>query len=109
MDDGRGLKGLEELDRGKLIESMQSELPEMGVLDLTDERLSDMSGIGMDRLRAAKRGSLGLKWSEYLTLLFIFWKNDRSRHLIEEKGLFPKELKEAMATNRYAHAPSDMQ
>ena len=59
----------------------------------------------METFKKVSEGTMRFRWSEYLTLLFIFWNNS-TREKVEEKGLFPKVLKEAMATNHNAHRKS---
>ena len=88
---------------------MQKALPPiMEQLELTDEVLARKSGIAKERIRNAKKAAdmeKFLKWSEYLTLLFIFWTSERGRSLVEKEGLFPKELKDALSVNRNVHLP----
>lgn len=55
---------------------------------------------------AAERGETSLKWSEFLSILFVLWNNDIGRGLIESRELFPDELKKALSVNRNAHSPS---
>ena len=100
-------KELENIDRTDLVDKMEQALPlVMDSLGLCDTSLSKMSGISQDKIRRArsKKSRYNLKWSEYLTLLFIFWNNDKSRYLVEKNGLFPKELKDILSTNRNAHS-----
>ena len=101
------LKEMEGLDREKLISMMGQALPDMiEKADMTEESLSIKSGIGIDKIQMAIRGDAGsLKWSEYLALLFIFWKNEACRDMVEDKGMFPKQLKEVFSINRNVHSP----
>jgi len=50
-------------------------------------------------------GKRSLKWSEFMSILFVLWNNDIGRGIVEAKGLFPEALKRAMSVNRNAHAP----
>ena len=102
-----GLKELESVDRESLILKMQEEMVDiMEKSQMTKARVLELSGINAEKMRAICNGrsiKSRLKWNEYLSLLFIFWKNDKSRLIVEEKGLFPKELKNVMLINRTEH------
>lgn len=100
------LKKFGNLDREALMERMAAELPDIREsLQVSLTELSDKTGMDEGRLRAAENGKRKLKWSEYMTILFVLWNNDIGRGLLESRGLFPQELKEAMSVNRNAHAP----
>ena len=85
-------------NRQRLVGNMQATLPKIRKeLGLGIESLSELSGIGAERLSAVEEGTSRLRWGEFLPLLFIFWMNDRSREMVESRGLFPAGLREAMA------------
>lgn len=102
--DTKGLKELESLDRSRLVRKMQEVLPDMREeLGLHLDTISEMSGIDIGYLREVENGKREMSWRHFLTLLFIFWGSDKSREMIEEKGLFPEELKQALSVNRNIH------
>ena len=43
---------------------------------------------------------------EYMSILFVIWNDNIGRGILESKGLFPNELKNAMQVNRNEHAPT---
>ena len=95
-----------ELKRDQLIESMLLELPGIRAsLELSESELADRIGMDALKYRDIERGKRKMLWSDYMSLLFLFWNNGASRVIVERKGLFPDELKELMSTNRNAHAP----
>ncbi len=105
----KGLKELKQLDRDRLTALMQQELPAIRKeLGLTPEALAERSGIPAARLEAAESGGESLLWNEFLTLLFLFWRNDRSRSLVERRNLFPAKLREVLSINRNQHKPTPL-
>ena len=100
-------KALDAMDRDALMLKMAEELPKLReALDVSMEALAEKAGVDEERLGQAESGSSILKWSEYMSILFVFWNNDIGRGIVESKGLFPDALKRAMSVNRNAHAPN---
>ena len=100
------LEGLKNLDREALMTRMAEELPEIREkLNVTIDALAEKTGIDITKLKASENGRRSLKWSEYLSLVFVIWNNNIGRGLLDSKGLFPDELKSALSVNRNAHAP----
>lgn len=86
------------------MDRMAAELPGIReALHLTLEELAEKAGVKGEKLRQAEEGRRNLKWSEYMSLLFVIWNNDTGRGMVESRGLFPDALKEAMSVNRNAH------
>ena len=91
-------------DRTNSIRRLAEELPEIRKeLSLSCADLERMTNIGAKRITAIEEGRQELKWSEYLSILFVQWANEGSRGLLEDKKLFPIELKRAFSVNRNAH------
>ena len=105
MGTGTGL--FEKVDMEAIPRSMGEALPgireELGV---TIGAIAKKSGVGFSRIRDAENGETELKWVEYLSILSLFWESERGRRAVEARGLFPKELKEALSVNRNAHEPT---
>ena len=101
------MQELEALDRDKLIQKMTQALPEIREnFNLTCEDLERATNIGAKRITAFEEGRQMPKWSEYLSIVFVLWTNESSRGILDEKGLFPVELKRAFSVNRNAHEPT---
>lgn len=73
---------------------------------LSCDDLERATNIGAKRIAAFEEGRQVPKWSEYLSLVFVLWANERCRSVLDEKGLFPMELKRAFSVNRNAHEPT---
>ena len=100
------LDGLKILDREALLQSMAAELPEIRKqLSVTQEALAEKTGVDVAKIKGAESGKRKLKWSEFMSILFVIWNNNIGRGILDSKGLFPEELKKALSVNRNAHAP----
>ena len=85
------------IDRKGLAKRMAAELPDIRKrLSLLREDLEDKTNIGSRRIAAIEEGRQEMKWSEFLSVVFILWSDEGGRMLLEEKELFPEELKKAM-------------
>ena len=95
---------LRDLDKGGLVKKLAECLPEIREeLRLTCDDMERTTGIGAKRVSAFEEGRQVPKWSEYLSIVFVLWANECSRGVLEVRGLFPEELKEAFSINRNAH------
>lgn len=100
------LDELRTLDREALMERMAGELPDIRMqLSVSQEALAEKTGVDAAKIKAAENGKRGFKWSEFMSILFVIWNNDIGKGILDEKGLFPEELKKALSVNRNAHAP----
>ncbi|MBO6127350.1 MAG: hypothetical protein J6P79_00480 [Pseudobutyrivibrio sp.] len=95
---------ISKLNKEKLTEKFTMELPGiLEELELSVDKLSTISGISLDKLLEVCNGSRAIMWNEFMSVLFILWRNDRGRTLIEKKNLFPEELKEVLSINKNEH------
>lgn len=100
------LEGFRQLDRDALMGQMAEALPQIRrQLDISQEALAEKTGVDAAKIRAAENGKRNLKWSEYMSILFVIWNNDIGKGILDENGLFPDALKKALSVNRNAHAP----
>ena len=100
------LDRLKSLDREALMEKMAEELPDIrDQLKVSQEALGEKTGVDAAKIKAAESGKRALKWSEFMSILFVIWNNDIGKGILDSKGLFPEELKAALSVNRNAHAP----
>ena len=101
------LEELKQLDREALVEKMGTLLPNIRKqLNVTQEALAEKTGVDAAKIKAAESGEQALKWSEYMSILFVIWNNDVGKGILDENDLFPAELKKALSVNRNAHAPA---
>ena len=100
------LREFNNLDKDALADRMAEELSDICKhLGLSTDMLAEKIGMNEEELRAAEEGERKLEWSEYMGILFVLWRNEIGRGIVESRGLFPDALKGAMSINRNAHAP----
>ncbi len=98
------LQELNTIDRDTLMERMARELPHIsGEMGTTPIGIAYRTGLDKERMELLVSGRRKMKWSEYMSILFILWDDDKGREMVEQKGLFPDALKNAMKVNRNAH------
>ena len=103
---GEEFEALGTLDQEMLMSRMANELPQIRkALKLEAEEFAGKVGMDVKKLLQIETGEQTMKWSEFMSILFLIWNNEIGRNLLETKGLFPKELKKAMSINRNAHPP----
>lgn len=100
----RGVMDLSGLDRDALMARMAAELSHIsGEMGTNTAGIAERSGLDNDRLCLIASGRRKMRWSEYLSILFLLWNDERGRRMVDELGLFPEQLKKAMSVNRNAH------
>lgn len=98
------MEKLDGMDREALMERMASELEWIsGELGDTTSGLAARTGLDFGRMSLIVSGKRKMKWSEYMSILFVLWDDDKGKGIVEERGFFPDELKAAMTINRNAH------
>ncbi len=97
----RELMELKSLDRAVLMGRMASHLSWIsGEMGTTPTGIAIRTGFDKNRVKLLVMGKRKMKWSEYLSFLFVLWDDERGREMVEELGLFPEELKNAMSVGR---------
>jgi hypothetical protein len=95
---------LDKITQMRLTVALAEVFPEIKEkLSISDDTISEITGIEPEKISGISSRRYIPSWQEYLTLVFLFISNEKSRSFVEEKGLFPKQLKEAMAVNRKEH------
>lgn len=98
---------LKNRDREVLIQRLIEELPGIRKeMEISAGGIAESIGIEAENYRSIEKGERDMKWSEFMSILFILWSSDAGRGPIEEKDLFPEALKNAMSINRNEHLPS---
>ncbi|MBR1476672.1 MAG: hypothetical protein IJ608_01770 [Lachnospiraceae bacterium] len=98
-----GSGALNTLDRTLLISEMAKRLPVIsGELGTTPSGIAERAGLDAERVRQIVSGKRKMKWSEYMSILFVLWDDEKGQELVERCGLFPDALKNAMSTKRPA-------
>ena len=92
------------LDRSALMKRLMEELFEISeLMGTTTASIVHRAGIEWERFSLIRSGKRRMDWSEYMSLLFVLWSDERSHNIVEERGFFPEELKKAMSINRNMH------
>ena len=95
---------MELVDKKELAHQMVESLPEIRrSLGISCGDIEKMTGIGEKRVIAIEEGRQKMRWREFLSILFVLWSDVEGAVLMEEKGLFPQELKQAFSMNRNEH------
>lgn len=98
------MEELNKLDRDTLMGQLASDLPWIsGEMGYKIGIIAERSGLDDDRLKLIVAGNRKMKWSEYLSILFVLWEDEKGREFVEKRGYFPDALKKAMAINRNDH------
>ncbi len=93
----KSFQELKTIDRDALIGMFVKELPHIsGEMGTTPRGIAYRVGMDKDRMQLIVSGRRKMKWSEYMSVLFVLWNDDIGRKMIEEKNLFPDILKNAM-------------
>ena len=102
------MEAFRRLNRTELVGKMAEELPWIRkILGISDGGVAAKIGMDPKKYKAVEKGLRDLQWPEYMSLVFLFWSNEDGREALEEKGLFPDALKNALSISRNAHAPGD--
>ena len=100
------MEELRKVDRKALVDGMAAALPGIReAIGISGGTVASKVGMGARRYDGIEKGRLTPSWCEYMSLVFLFWNNEISRGIIEEKGLFPDAVKNALSINRNAHPP----
>ena len=92
---------LEKIDRSALMEQLARDLPIIsGEMGVNPTEIAWRTGLDKERVELIVSGKRKMKWSEYLSILFVLRDDDKGRELVDERGLFPDELKTAMTGSR---------
>lgn len=88
----------QEPDRKRLIVEMSNDLVPLRMLaGLLPEEVSEILGIPETIYQSIEKGCRNLEWVEYLTLLFLFLYNERTKAVVDTLGLYPESLKQKLS------------
>ncbi|MBR1477539.1 MAG: hypothetical protein IJ608_06220 [Lachnospiraceae bacterium] len=95
---------LNSLNRDEVMGRLALKLPMIsGEMGTTPAGIAERTGLDAERVRNIAAGRRKMKWSEYMSILFLLWNDEKGREQVEKLGLFPEALKNAMSVNRNAH------
>lgn len=89
---------IDQIKKDELIDKFVCELPILRArVDMTQDEVSEMAGLSRQTYSVLERRKRRMTWSNFMALLFIFYFNPITRDEIENKGIFPDELRELMS------------
>ena len=90
----------DQINREKLVEKFVYELPILRArIDMTQDEISEIAGLSRQTYSALERRKRKMTWSNYMSLLFVYYFNPATREAVESAGVFPDELKSLMMIN----------
>lgn len=81
------------LDKSHYTRLMAQKLPVLRMaLGLNQTELANVIGVTRQTLSAAESGARELSWGNFISLLFVFTRNEQTRILLEAFNIYTKEL-----------------
>lgn len=81
------------LNRETLIEIMTDNLPALRAkIGLSQDEISNLIGISRQTYCAIETHKRKMSWNTFMSLLFLFWYNEKTKVLVSAIGVFPEEL-----------------
>ena len=88
------------LNKERLLEIMTNNLPALRAkLGLSQAELSKLIGISRQTYSAIETQKRKMSWSTFISLLFLFWYNEKTQILVDAIGVFPEELRTTLLCN----------
>lgn len=85
------------VNKEKLLEIMTDNLPALRAkIGLSQDEVSNIIGISRQTYCAIETHKRKMAWNTYMSLLFLFWYNDKTKVLVNAIGVFPEELQAAL-------------
>lgn len=81
------------LNKDKLLEIMTDNLPALRAkIGLSQDEVSNIIGISRQTYCAIETHKRKMSWSTFMSLLFLFWYNEKTKVLVSAIDVFPQEL-----------------
>lgn len=95
-----------QIDKEKLIDKFIYELPILRArIGMTQDEISEIIGLSRQTYSSFETRKRKMTWSNYMSILFVFYFNPATREAVENAGVFPEELKKIMMIDhRYENA-----
>ena len=82
-----------EIDRKKYTDAMAENLPALRArIGLSQEQLAGLIGVTRQTISAIENKSRELSWPTFLSLLFLFSRNEDTRKLLYAMGIYDGKL-----------------
>ena len=81
------------LNKENLLKIMTDNLPALRAkLGLSQDEVSNIIGISRQTYCAIETQKRKMSWSNFISLLFLFWYNEKTQVLVSAIDVFPEEL-----------------
>ena len=86
------------LNKENLLKIMTDNLPALRAkLGLSQDEVSNLIGISRQTYCAIETQKRKMSWSNFISLLFLFWYNEKTKVLVSAIDVFPEELQTALS------------
>ena len=86
------------LNRENLLKIMTDNLPALRAkLGLSQDEVSNLIGISRQTYCAIETQKRKMSWNNFISLLFLFWYNEKTKVLVSAINVFPEELQTALS------------
>lgn len=85
------------LNKERLLEIMTDNLPALRAkIGLSQDEVSNIIGISRQTYCAIETHKRKMSWNTFMSLLFLFWYNEKTKLLVSAIDVFPEELQAAL-------------
>ena len=92
---------MNEINKTKLIEKFIYELPVLRAkFGITQSDLSKIIGVSRQTYSSLETGKRRMTWSNFLSILFVFYFNSTTRKMLKTSGIFTNSLKGILNIDR---------
>lgn len=100
MDERGTNPEIQDIDKQQLIDILTDELPVLRAkIGLSQDDLSQIIGISRQTYSSIETKKRRMSWNTYLSLIFVFENNAKTKKLLEAVGAFPDSLKNVINTD----------
>ena len=86
------------LNKENLLKIMTDNLPALRAkLGLSQEEVSNLIGISRQTYCAIETQKRKMSWNNFISLLFLFWYNEKTKVLVSAIDVFPEELQTTLS------------
>ena len=86
------------LNKENLLKIMTDNLPALRAkLGLSQDEVSNIIGISRQTYCAIETQKRKMSWNNFISLLFLFWYNEKTKVLVSAIDVFPEELQTALS------------
>lgn len=86
------------LNKENLLKIMTDNLPALRAkLGLSQDEVSNIIGISRQTYCAIETQKRKMSWNNFISLLFLFWYNEKTKVLVSAIDVFPEELQTTLS------------